>query len=409
MHNTANPMKKISIALSLAAACAFRGQAAVSEPDNVVYGLITLGGVPVTSTNTNVVISASAQLNGAAIATYQMGSLPSAGNFYSLRVPLESLLPVASPTATVSNQQVYVSVNDGTGIRAQARVIIGDRGAMLRLDLAGAVSGQTTLPSDNNPQDNSISIGETVAYLQSWRTGAAWTVAPTNIPIDYAVRTAALWRGGGTYQLNSTVGTPPAWWVNSSNTDATENASSDSAVAAMASTYTAGTPLTVSLNVAAGSVLQGYAVEDQVPAGWSVNNINNGGAFDAINHKVKWGVFFDSSARTLSYQAVPPAGAQGAVAFNGTASFDGVVSLPVGGQRAATSASSGAASFTSGLVNKNFHINLKGLQGQKFAVESSTKLLTWSTNLVITIDATGAADFFDAATKKQMFYRVVTQ
>lgn len=67
-----------------------------------------------------------------------------------------------------------------------------------------------------------------------------------------------------------------------------------------------------------------YAVEDMVPAGWVVNDISHSGLWVSGEKKVKWGPFFDHTARTLTFKATPPAGETGAKTFSGTASFDGI-------------------------------------------------------------------------------------
>ncbi len=70
-----------------------------------------------------------------------------------------------------------------------------------------------------------------------------------------------------------------------------------------------------------------YAVEEEVPVGWTLTDISHGGALDPASRKIKWGPFFDATAtvRALTYQAKPPADAFGSVAFVGTARFDGSV------------------------------------------------------------------------------------
>jgi hypothetical protein len=66
-------------------------------------------------------------------------------------------------------------------------------------------------------------------------------------------------------------------------------------------------------------------VEDAPPSGWvQVDNISDGGVYDADNHKVKWGPFFDPFPAELTYDVVPPDPASGAGCFDGTASVDGV-------------------------------------------------------------------------------------
>ena len=403
-------MKQQISLLLVAAAGLLAARAFVPEPDNVIYGLITLGASQVTAANTNVVITARAQINGPAIATYQMGWVPSAGNCYTLRIALESLLPLANPAAALSNQLVYLSVSDGTTVRAQASVTIGARGQMTRLDLAGASPGQGTHPADNNPTDNAISVGETVAYLLAWRTGATWPIAPTNIPLNYAVRVGALWRGGGTYQLNSTISGPPAWWVNTGTTSVVENTNLDSAVATLPQTYTPGQPLTVSIAVTAGSVVSAYGVEDHPPAGWTVANINNGGAYDAVNGKVKWGLFFDATPRTLTYQATPPTNATGPVTFEGQVSYDGVATLSLAGQRVSANTVVPKFAVAGTVSGGRFRIGLKGAPGQTFLIQASTNLTSWQIVSTNGIDATGTNNFYDPiGSDRDRFYRVILQ
>ncbi|MBI5384240.1 MAG: cadherin-like domain-containing protein [Verrucomicrobia bacterium] len=93
-------------------------------------------------------------------------------------------------------------------------------------------------------------------------------------------------------------------------------------------TFLPGLGFTVTNATAPASNVTVYAVQDQLPANWSVNavSISEGGQFDTANHQIKWGPFFDSTSRVLTYQAIPPAGAVGAFVFNGVGSFDG---LPV--------------------------------------------------------------------------------
>ena len=71
-----------------------------------------------------------------------------------------------------------------------------------------------------------------------------------------------------------------------------------------------------------------------------VSNINEDGQWDSVNKKVKWGPFFDSNIRTLTYQATPPAKREsGTKTFSGTASFDGT-NVTVGGHLTIASAGS---------------------------------------------------------------------
>jgi hypothetical protein len=66
------------------------------------------------------------------------------------------------------------------------------------------------------------------------------------------------------------------------------------------------------------------------PENWTVSGISHEGTYDALTRKVKWGPFFDDTARTLTYEVMPPADTTGTKQFQGTASADGENS-PIGG------------------------------------------------------------------------------
>lgn len=82
-------------------------------------------------------------------------------------------------------------------------------------------------------------------------------------------------------------------------------------------------PVPVCIMVCAPGGTTAVGLEDAPPAGWSVANISNGGQWDAVNQKVKWGPFFDPIPATVSYEAIPPTGTTGNQCFNGTVSYDG--------------------------------------------------------------------------------------
>jgi len=59
--------------------------------------------------------------------------------------------------------------------------------------------------------------------------------------------------------------------------------------------YTPSLPLTVTIAINPYAAAQAYSAEDSPPNGWTVSNINDYGQWDAVNKKVKWGVFFDNN------------------------------------------------------------------------------------------------------------------
>ncbi len=91
--------------------------------------------------------------------------------------------------------------------------------------------------------------------------------------------------------------------------------------------YIPGQPFTVIIDATPDIGVNAYAVEDIVPDGWAVSNINEGGVFDSFQSKVKFGPFFDNITRSFSYDITPPAGTSGEFIFSGLGSADGANSL----------------------------------------------------------------------------------
>ena len=124
------------------------GRAEIPEPDNVLYGTITLDNVPVTAARTEVVIEARRVVEGPPVASYRMGSNGRLGNFYSLEIPLESLDPVLETNASQSGESLIIVVRDAAGVRGQTIYPVGERGQVQRVDFGTAVSDSDgdTLP-----------------------------------------------------------------------------------------------------------------------------------------------------------------------------------------------------------------------------------------------------------------------
>ena len=88
-------------------------------------------------------------------------------------------------------------------------------------------------------------------------------------------------------------------------------------------TYCAGKAKLVRILLTPSNTTTVIALEDSPPAGWSVQNISNGGAYDAVHHKVKWGPLFPPFPAEVSYEAVPVNDTSGLRCFFGTISIDG--------------------------------------------------------------------------------------
>ncbi len=87
--------------------------------------------------------------------------------------------------------------------------------------------------------------------------------------------------------------------------------------------YSAEVKLTVTLKATPPTTSSVYAIEDSPPAGWTVGAVSDGGAYDPVNKRAKWGPFFDATPRTVSYEVTPPPNETGAKQFSGTGSVDG--------------------------------------------------------------------------------------
>ncbi|HTI72850.1 MAG TPA: Ig-like domain-containing protein [Candidatus Limnocylindria bacterium] len=91
---------------------------------------------------------------------------------------------------------------------------------------------------------------------------------------------------------------------------------------ALPARYNPGSPFIVTLTASPVPGVETYAVEEQVPAGWTISGISDGGAFDAINQKLKWGPFLDRNRRPLTYTVTPTVGATGTNRFSGQGWFN---------------------------------------------------------------------------------------
>jgi hypothetical protein len=72
------------------------------------------------------------------------------------------------------------------------------------------------------------------------------------------------------------------------------------------------------------------AVEDSPPAGWVVGAVSDGGGYDAVNHKVKWGPWFSPFPAEVSYEVTPDNAALGQHCFSGIVSIDGTTGAVCG-------------------------------------------------------------------------------
>jgi len=99
-----------------------------------------------------------------------------------------------------------------------------------------------------------------------------------------------------------------------------------------ANAYCYQSPLMVRIALAPPNGATIVALEDGPPAGWVAVEISDGGVFDMVNWKVKWGPFFVPNVPpAVSYKVIPVNDQAVAVCFSGTISIDGI-SEPICGR-----------------------------------------------------------------------------
>lgn len=104
-------------------------------------------------------------------------------------------------------------------------------------------------------------------------------------------------------------------------------------VRALPARYLPGVPFVVTLTASPVPGVETYAVEEQVPDGWTVGAMSDGGAYDSINRKLKWGPFLDRNIRPLTYTVTPSISAAGTNTFSGDGWFNGEDSPSAGASK----------------------------------------------------------------------------
>jgi unsaturated chondroitin disaccharide hydrolase len=184
------------------------------------------------------------------------------------------------------------------------------------------------LHSADLDMDWCIVMDEITGYGACWKTGCTWPIGPNPIPIGYVTRAGYLWKSGECYHLDPNYcNDPPMCWQPNGGLSVLALAEDDfnehTSYSFTPPHYAAASPFIVYIEVTPDPSTQAYAVEDTPPSSWIASNINEGGIWDAVNEKVKWGPFFDSNRRLLHYEVTPASGDSGIKTLSGTASFDG--------------------------------------------------------------------------------------
>jgi hypothetical protein len=190
-----------------------------------------------------------------------------------------------------------------------------------------------THPADLAPADYALRIDEVTSYAAAWRNGATWPTPPVPIEIAFVTRAGFLWRKGEHYLVDSRRLPPLNWIPAQPSSVAASSVAGDAAAKVptclrqLPARVESNTVVTVVISVAPLPATTTCAVEEVIPAGWSVGAVSDGGVFDSGARRIKWGPFFDSSPRTLTYRITPR---NGNARFSGLGSFDGYNRVTIG-------------------------------------------------------------------------------
>ena len=442
--------------------------AGMPEPGARLFGTVALNGVTVTAADTAVVVEARLTPTGPAIASYQMGTLPGATNFYSLRLSAESSAPLTDPNAVLLGSTVYLVVRDDTGDRDQKTFTLTERGLSARINFGsidtdgdgmsdefelayfGSITGgdpnadpdhdgrpnfreflQGTNPNvpdgrhpaDISPADDRITLAEVTDYILAWKTGGTWPVEPAlNSPNieDYVTRAGALWKGGEVYVFDNDPATnAPMWWVNAPISSSTSHGAKPAAppvpadaqlqvARTLPASYRPNQSVPVSVSVTPADQTKAYVVVETPPVGWVVRNISHDGRWDAANRKIKWGPFFDQTVRTFTYEVVPGPSASGVAEFAGRGSFDGYGLAASGPLHVWPPGQSPAGQLAVVTGASGVMIELHGEPGRSYQLQSSDDLEAWLSGATVTLDSQGLATVPASEATVARFFRLHT-
>lgn len=303
-------------------------------------------------------------------------------------------------------------------------------------------------PADLSPADDRLNIQEITEYALAWKLGTAWSVEPLVIPVDYVTRASALWVGGELYRFdNDPVTTAPLWWVN----DVSIPPGADSRVAAnpvfereltgeaaeqarqlqselqrlggtpssrarqsvsfaqvtrqLPWNYSLHQPFSVTVSVTPEGTTRAFAVEEVPPPGWLVRFVSGGGRFDTKNQRIKWGPFFGTETRTLTYE-VTPLNTPGEASFAGTGSFDGTSQVIAGRSVVFVPGTGPAPQLVLDAMDEGVRLRLTGVPGRSYAVESSADLLGWEPLVVLTPETNGEVAWDLVSGTETRFFRL---
>lgn len=258
---------------------------------------------------------------------------------------------------------------------------------------------QSQHPADTD-KNFAINVAELTAYAAAWRRG-------DDIPLSYVTRAGLIWRRGETYKFDGSH-EPPFCWVPLQTVDGgTLAAASVMEFERVGSAETQpGVSAAFQLRIVPQAGTSAYAVEEKIPLGWSVANISHDGTFDATTGVIRWGMFFDATARIFTYTLTPPPGVTAIARLDGRVSFDGAV-YAIPGCQSMTSTDSTTAPVIGKCESDGSKVRfeLSGGAGQVGVLQSSTDLIHWQDVTTLYLPD-GSVQFDDNASGVVRYYRL---
>jgi outer membrane protein assembly factor BamB len=295
-----------------------------------------------------------------------------------------------------------------TSIAGQDRLIGGDQ----VMDILIAH------PADLKPVDQSLAIHEVVAYGYLWKRGQNNPVGPNPIPTAYVTHAADLWLSGEYYRLDTNVLTAPWWWTPASRPGdplprppaTTDSGPANGVVTCtLPQLVTPNTPFTVELAVTFVTNVLVQAVEENLPDGIVVLAVDQGGALDTVQRKLKWGPFFDGQPRKLTYRVTLAPQPPLVIQFSGAGAFDTSVRAIGGDRRCALDVPANYSQLSvNAALPEGFSLWIEPGGAEVLRLEASTNLVNW-VQLEEWKPAITVTNWIDSASTSfdQRFYRLL--
>jgi hypothetical protein len=237
-------------------------------------------------------------------------------------------------------------------------------------------------PADADPEDSVMSADEVTRYATAWRQGEEWN--GFSIPLSYVTRAGFLWVSGEAYRFEPSQGPPPECWVPSNDASSPlakrhKPAPGEGVKRRMPVIWNPGRSAGVEFVITPPQGTRAWAVEERVPPGWEVTSVSDDGVFDSEQGLIRWGLFYGSDARRLSFEATPPPDAACTGVFTGYVSLDGSEEAIQGTGRAGAMDEATALRIAGSRREQSGRVRLRvsAPTNQVFTVEASSDLKTW--------------------------------